>query len=242
MQITDAVWEKRNLGVSCYEIRIDSRDTLDVVKKRFEQLEEKQYMVIKIPSSCHWAISYFQGLGYKFIETAVTLEHNLNQISATSRIKRVFDKCTYSPMNESDISFLKSEIDKNIFKTDRIYLDPEFKDGQSAQRYKYWIDDLISGGQIPQKVCYNDDIVGFFLNKEIGTDIYDGILAGTYSDFEGTGLGVCIQYMGLEYAVNHKAKKYMGHVSGNNPSVLKTIVSLGFGITKIEYVFIKHNN
>lgn len=241
MQITDAVWEQRNLGVSCYEIKIEHQDTLEDVSRKYSGLAEKQYMVVKIPSSCNWAISYFQGLGYKFIEAAVNLEHNLNQIPVSPRIKKVFDKCTYSLMNESDISFLKSEIDKGIFKTDRIYLDPEFKSGRSAQRYKYWLEDLIASGQIPQKVCYNNDTVGFFLSKEIKPNIYDGILAGTYGDYEGTGLGVCIQYMGLEYAVKHKAKKYLGHVSGNNISVLKALVSLGFGITEIEYVFVKHN-
>lgn len=242
MQIIDAAWEQRNLGVSCYEIHIEKQDTLETVKNQFEQLEEKQYMVVKIPSSHHWAIPYFQGLGYTFIEDAISLEHDLKEITAPTRIKKVFDKCRFSEMEESDIAILKKEIDKHIFKTDRIYLDPQFKSGQSAQRYKFWVEDLIGKGQTPKKVLYNDETVGFFLNKEIKPNVYDGVLAGTYSDYEGSGFGVCIQYIGLKYAADHNAKKYLGHVSGNNIGVLKSLISLGFVITNIEYVFVKHNN
>lgn len=241
MQIIDAIWEQRNLGVSCYEIRIEPNDDIKTVMQQLAGLKEKQYMVVKISSSCPWATLYFQELGYKFTESAITLNHTLKQISVPPRIKKVFDKCKWLPMTDEDILKMKSEIGKNIFKTDRIYLDPKFKKEQSAQRYTFWLEDLIYSGVQPHKVCYNNEVIGFFINKEIKEGVYDGILAAVYSDFEGTGLGVCVQYMGLDYAISRGGKKYIGHVSANNISVLKSLLSIGFEITEIEYILVKHN-
>lgn len=241
MQITDAVWEQRNLGVSCYEIKIEHQDTLEDVSRKYDELTEKQYMVVKIPSSCHWAIPFFQSKGYSFIEAAVTLDHDLMNFPISPGIKRLFDKCSYGEMSEDDITVMYSEIDKGIFKTDRIYLDPAFKKGASAQRYKYWIADLISQGKMPHKVTYNNETIGFFLNKEIKPGIFEGILTGLYSGYEGTGLGVCMQYMGLMYCMNSGGKKVISHISANNIEVFKAEDMLGCKVSSVEYVFIKHN-
>lgn len=241
MKIIDAVWEERNLGVSTYEIKIEFQDMLEDVSKKYSELTEKQYMVVRIPSSFHWAVPFFQSKGYSFIEAAVTLRHDLKNIPVSLGLKKLFDRCSYDEMDDNDIEVMYNEIDKGIFKTDRIYLDPFFRKGASARRYKYWLADMILQGKVPYKVIYNNEVIGFFLNSEIKNCVYDGVLAGVYSDFEGTGLGVSIQYMGLSYCINNGAKRFIGHVSANNMGVLKALTSLGFKITDIEYIFIKHN-
>jgi hypothetical protein len=241
MKIIDAVWEERNLGVSTYEIKIEFQDMLEDVSKKYSELTEKQYMVVRIPSSCHWAVPFFQSKGYSFIEAAVTLRHDLKNIPVSLGLKKLFDRCSYDEMDDNDIEVMYNEIDKGIFKTDRIYLDSAFRKGVSAQRYKHWIADMISQGKVSQKVTYNNEAIGFFVNSETKNGVYDGILAGVYSNFEGSGLGVCIQYMGLIYCMNNGAKRYIGHVSANNIVVLKALLSLDFKITDIEYVLIKHN-
>lgn len=241
MKIIDAVWEERNLGVSTYEIKIEFQDMLEDVSKKYSELTEKQYMVVRIPSSCHWAVPFFQSKGYSFIEAAVTLRHDLKNIPVSLGLKNLFDRCSYDEMDDNDIEVMYNEIDKGIFKTDRIYLDSAFRKGVSAQRYKHWLADMILQGKVPYKVIYNNEVIGFFVNSETKNGVYDGILAGVYSNFEGSGLGVCIQYMGLIYCMNNGAKRFIGHVSANNMGVLKALTSLGFKITDIEYIFIKHN-
>lgn len=242
MKIIDAVWEERNLGVSTYEIKIEHGDTPEDVSRKYSELTEKQYMVVKIPSNCHWAIPFFQSKGYSFIEAAVTTKHDMKNCPIPPGMKRIFDRCSYSEMTEDDIAVMYSEIDKGIFKTDRIYLDPFFPKGTSARRYKYWIADLISQRKCPYKVTYNNETIGFFLNKEIQPGVYDGILYGLYSNYEGTGFGVCVQYAGFVYCIDNGAKKSFGHVSASNIEVFRAVDLLGCKIDYVEYVFIKHNN
>lgn len=51
MKIIDAVWEKRNLGVSCYEVLFDPEDTLEEIKSLRLKFEEREYLVFKIPTN-----------------------------------------------------------------------------------------------------------------------------------------------------------------------------------------------
>lgn len=241
MKLVDAVWEKRNLGVTSYEFHIDEKDSVQNVKKTCQSLLDRQYMVARIPSSRYDMVRFFQEEGYRFIEAAITLEHDLKEINIMPRLMRVCRKCTWEKMDEKDMDHLSSEIYKNIFKTDRVYIDPEFTEKQAAQRYDFWIKDLIKEKIIPYKVMFKGETVGFFLNKELDGGIYDGLLAATYHEFEGSGMGYCIQYAGVQLAVDKGAHKYIGHVSGNNPAVLKVLLSIGFRVKEIEYIFIKHS-
>lgn len=240
MRIVDAVWEKRNLGVDCYEFHVETKDSLESVKESYRSIEERQYMVARVPSSRYDITAFFQEEGYNFIESAITLEHNLKEIKIPPRLARICSKCSWEKMNEADIAVLSSEIHKNIFKTDRIYIDPAFTEKQAAQRYDYWMKDLIREGNIPYKVLFAEESVGFFLNREMDRHIFDGLLAGTYSNYEGSGMGYCIQYAGIRFAADKGAAGYIGHVSGNNPAVLKVLLSIGFRVKEIEYIFIKH--
>lgn len=241
MKVVNAVWEKRNLGVSCSEVEVDRNDSYQVVVQALEQLIEKEYMVIRIPSSRYDLVQYVQEMGYSFIETAFTLIHTLKDISVPGRLLRICNKCKWDVMDDDDLQQLWDEIHKNIFKTDRVYIDGQFSKEQAAQRYEFWIRDLIEEGHLPYKVMFEGDTVGFFLNKEIQAGVYDGLLAATYQLFEGSGMGYCIQYAGLKSVMQRGARRYIGHVSGNNPEVLRVLLSIGFSIKEMAYIFIKHN-
>lgn len=240
MKVIDAVWEKRNLGITCCELHMEAKDEFSKVKENYSGMNEKQYMVARIPSSRYDLAYFFQQEGYRFMEAAITLEHDLKEINIPDRLMRVCHKCSWEEMDNDDLARLSSEIYKNIFKTDRIYIDPEFTKQQAAQRYDFWTKDLIKSGSIPYKVMYEKETVGFFLNKRLDGNIYDGLLAATYHAFEGSGMGYCIQYAGIKSALDKGAHKYIGHVSGNNPVVLKVLLSIGFRMKEIEYIFIKH--
>ena len=241
MKIVDAVWEKRNLGVDCNECRVDYSDSLQDIKTAIEQIKNTEYAVARIPSNRIDAVQAFQSEGFQFIEAAITLENDLKKIVVPKRLQLLAKSISWEIMNEADLDNLYSEIRGNIFKTDRIILDPYFTKEQAANRYVNWTKDLVSQGNVPYKIMYNNDVVGFVLNKEIKQGVYDGLLAGTYAAFEGTGMGVCIQYAGIKSAMEKDATKYIGHVSANNPAVLKSLEAIGFEIKLIEYIFIKHN-
>lgn len=241
MRIVNAVWEKRNLGVDCIELSIDVKDCKKTIENNLDKMHPAEYEVVRIPSERIDIVQLFQNRGYSFIEAAIKLTNNIQKTQIPKKLVKICNNVSWEAMSEKDLDFLYSEIDKNIFKTDRISLDPFFSSQQASQRYKNWIKDLVNAGNIPYKVIYNDKVIGFFLNKKIETDVFDGILAGTYSDYEGSGMGVCVQYAGLKHAKDLNATKYIGHVSANNPAVLKALVLIGFEIKQIEYILIKHN-
>lgn len=240
MKVIDAVWEKRNLGVTCLELHIGKGDSIDEVRDACSGMRERQYMVARVPSERVDLAQLFQQEGYRFIEAAVTLEHGLKEIAAPKRIRKVYEKCTWERMDGDGLKQLSEEIYKNIFKTDRVYMDGAFTPQQAARRYDFWVKDLVARGDIPYKVMYGGEAVGFFLHTEIAEGVYDGLLAAAYDGFEGSGMGCCIQYAGIRSAMDRGAHKYIGHVSANNPMVLKAVLSIGFLVKSVEYVFIKH--
>ncbi|MBR1741595.1 MAG: hypothetical protein IJ733_06940 [Lachnospiraceae bacterium] len=219
MRIIDAEWEKRNLGVTCYECVVEKPDKLEEVSETIPRLNERDYIVVRIPSVRTDVMPHFQKSGYSFMEAAILLENRLSERTFPKKMGKILEKITWEQMNSEDLKLLYNEIRKGIFKTDRIVLDPFFSKDQAAHRYECWTKDLVKGGDIPYKVAYQGKVVGFFLNKEVKQGVFDGLLAGTYSEYEGSGMGVCIQFAGLEYAREKNGKKYIGHVSANNPAV-----------------------
>jgi hypothetical protein len=232
MRVVDAVWEQRNLGVTCYEISITGNDELGVIKSAYDGVEEQDYMVVKIASTNSPAVRFFQEQGYSFIETAITMIHRMRDFPLNEKLKALCEQCSWSMMQEADLEVLNRQIDKGIFKTDRVCLDPVFTKEQAQNRYKMWIKDVLDRGGEVYKVVYRGESIGFFCEP----------LAGVYDGYEEQGLGLCVQYAGLQNAVMHGKKIATTHISGNNPAVLRIMQSLGFQVKSIEYVFVKHPN
>lgn len=230
MKIIDAFWEKRNLGVTCYELSVDANETLDSVKNDFETLEEREYMVAKVHSSNYEVARFFQEQGYTFIETALTMVHDLKEIRLPTKLLKVANRCSWKPMNENDLKLAESEIGKNIFQTDRVFLDPCFTKEQAARRYQLWFKDYVENGDIPYTVFFDGEPIGFFSKP----------LAAAYSEYKGTGLGFLVLYAGVCKEKRKGKGKAIVHVSGNNPMVFRGYSSLGYKLDTIENVFIKH--
>lgn len=230
MKIIDAYWEKRNLGVTCYEIEIDQKDPITSVREEYEALSEREYMVVKIPSVHYEAVRFFQDRGYTFIESAFSMVHHGSVISVPARFEKICSRCSWRLIEDGDIEQINQEIDKGMFKTDRVYLDPAFTNEQAAKRYRLWLRDGIESGHRVFIVAYNGRTIGFTSD----------IIAGVYDAFQGTGLGLCVQYAYLCAHKNGDNDVYT-RVSGNNYPVIQMQQFLGFQIDRMEYVFIKHN-
>ena len=232
MKIVDAVWEQRNLGVTCYEITFDTRDSLDDIKARWDELTDRQYLVFKVPPKRAEIVAFIQSRGFRFIEVSMNMYCDLRDWTLKDEFKPICEQCTYAPMNDDDIQTMFTEIKRGIFKTDRVYLDPYFTHEQAAQRYVNWAQDMIRRGVIPHKVMYQGETVGFFC----------GDLSGVYSSFENSGFGFLIQCAGIKKASDDGKKFSTAKYSSNNPSVLNVIIALGYRIKTMEYVFIRHND
>lgn len=239
MKIIDAFWEKRNLGVNCYEISFTKDDTLFKVKQEYEHLSEREYMVVKIPSYRYDIVQYFQKLGYYFIETAISLENQLDKFEPDGKFSQIQERCRWEIMDDLDKEELIKQIRNNIFHTDRVYVDSYFTKENAAKRYECWLGDIEETDGFIYKVMYMNKTVGF-QSFQLKGEIGHGILAGVYEKFQRTGMGYCIVYSQLMQMKKLGAKKFITNISGSNPDILQLHLASGTKITQMEYVFVKH--
>ena len=232
MKIIDATWEQRNLGVTCYEVVFDRDDKVSDIERNWDKFLERQYLVFKVPVNRPDIAAFVQSCGAKYIETAITFHCDLRTWQLPESLKDICALSSYAPMNEDDIKVMFEEIRKGIFKTDRVYLDPRFTREQAAQRYINWSKDMLNSGNVPCKVMYLGETIGFFNDK----------LSGVYSKFTGTGMGLFIQYSCIDVARYIGKNKDKVVVSSNNLEVVNLRIKLGCLIKKMTNVFVKHND
>ena len=235
MKVIDAFWEERNLGVTCYEIQMELSDKLEAVVKELDSFTERQYMVVKIPSSRYDLLPVFQSRGYYFIETQIRLETiigpNYQFPNISPALKKLCDRCAVKEMNDTDIEHLYQEIKNGMFDTDRVYIDPFFTPEQAANRYIGWTRDLIAKGDTQYKTIFNGTTFGFF----------NGALGGVYNEYKGSGMGFCFRYALAQFDQLQGIKKRCVRVSANNPDIFKLHTYFGARIKGFEYVYCKHN-
>lgn len=238
MRIIDAKWEEKNIGVTTAEIVIDINDAVDEVSKTVSGID-KQYVVCKVLSGRTDVTLMLQDIGFKYIEDQIEFEHDLHEIKRSRILQRLYDSLPFKLMDEEDIKVLYEEIDRGMFDSDRISLDPFFSKNLSANRYKNWIAAMIERGAYPYVMSYKGEPAGFvILTTEDGV-IYHSVLGGGYEKFRGTGLGIVNREM--EITKNLGGKKLLTSVSSNNANQLKVLVSNGYVPRKVEHVLIKHN-
>lgn len=238
MRIIDAKWEEKNIGVTTAEIVIDINDAVDEVSKTVSGIDN-QYVVCKVLSGRTDVTLMLQDIGFKYIEDQIEFEHDLHEIKRSRILQRLYDSLPFKLMDEEDIKVLYEEIDRGMFDSDRISLDPFFSKNLSANRYKNWIAAMIERGAYPYVMSYKGEPAGFvILTTEDGV-IYHSVLGGGYEKFRGTGLGIVNREM--EITKNLGGKKLLTSVSSNNANQLKVLVSNGYVPRKVEHVLIKHN-
>ncbi|MDR3349541.1 MAG: hypothetical protein LBO03_08085 [Acidaminococcales bacterium] len=239
MEIIDAVWEKRNLGVVAKEINLAANDTLSDL----EQLRglDCEYAVARVPAGAIELMFQLEDMGYRYIETMFAVRHDLKNIGATlDRItKRFADSISYRRMADADLAELKRQLKLGVFHTDRVYVDPHFTKEQSAQRYMGWIADALENGYEPYKCMFKGKAVGFFVSR-LKKDGNHGLFIGVYKEFEAAGFGTSVLAAQLRHAAEAGAKTLCGAVSSNNMSSLRMNLYLGGQITSARYVYVKH--
>jgi len=240
MKIIDAVWEKRNLGVSTCEVVIENKSD---IKEFFNnrQWNDYEYIVVKFPTELIGFANDLADADFHFIETAVAChydvrkEFNLNPIQ-----KRFFENCQYVLMNDKDLAELHTNLENILFETDRVALDPYFTLQQANNRYWGWINDEIERESEVYKIIYRQKSAGFFGLKGSKIRPFE-FLAGVYKPFQNVGIGSIINYMSIEAAKNQGAIELQGAFSTNNKGAFAIHMSMGYVLDNVEYVFVKHN-
>lgn len=241
MVVTDAFWEKRNLNLNTVEIVVDTHDSPKLIQEKLAALlPDYNYLALRLPAGNFKQMEAVESCGFHFIESSIHVIHKLKNFTTVNAVQKLCAACECHLMDEEDVIQMMRQIEKGIFRTDRVALDPAFNEVQAAHRYVGWTRDELARGSLPYKVLYQGDAVGFFCQRELSPGVYSGHLAGTYDAYIDSGFGYCIQQKALEIAKAKGGKKVLGTVSSNNAAVLKVILSLGYTISQIEYIYIKH--
>ncbi len=240
MKIIDAVWEKRNLGISTCEVVIENE--ADIKEFFYDwQWKDYEYIVVKISSELIGFACNLSDAGFHFIETAVAChydvkkEFNLNPIQ-----KRFFENCCYEFMNDDDLSELHTNLNNILFENDRVALDPYFTFQQANNRYWGWINDELSKGSTVYKILYKQKNIGFFGLRDDKNKPF-AFLGGIYKTHQNKGMGSIMNYMEIMAAKNRGASELQSTFSTNNRGAFAVHMSMGYILDKIEYVFVKHN-
>jgi hypothetical protein len=239
MKIIHATWEQRNLGVDCYEVVLEARDTLDMLKEKAPEYET-EYIVIKVPTGMLDICFYLQSVGYTFMEVITSCYHYA-QLPVLTRIQqRMVDSVSCEKMNDIDQEQLFNEIRCGMFKNDRISLDPYFTQALANNRYIGWISDEATHGSQLFKLVYKGETAGFFVLKNQGNSNYHACIGGIYPNFQKFGFGLCLNYYEIYEGIKQNAKRIMGAYSSNNREASAIHLSIGYILDEQYYVFISH--
>jgi hypothetical protein len=241
VRIVDAVWELRNLGVSCLEVAIEATDTEAEVRNRLSRLTA-QYLVVKVPAGRADLMFCLSDLGYGFIEASIHITRKVAHRELPAIQKRLADSVSYAPMQECDMQVLWNELRKGMHDTERVYLDPHFTREQAANRYICWIQDETAHGADLYKLLYQGQSIGYFTLKHLGGGVYYPFLAGMYEGHRSSGLGFNIAYKPMCEIAARGGESISTYISTNNDKAVRIHVSMGFRFEEIKYVFVKHND
>lgn len=237
MKVVDAVWEKRNLGVTSVEMEVELNDTLEEIEKVLQNVKG-QYLVLKVPSGrtdVTWLVAKY---GYVYVEDMMFLEHDLKPIERTPLQQRLYDAVKMEPMREEDFKILFEEIDKGSFSFDRISNDPYFTAEQSIRRFRNWLNDERERGAEFLKGMKNGEMIGFFTIRDTGDGVYTSALGGTFMKWRRGGLGTNVQTP--EEVKKRGGKKVVLGVSTNNMVQIRALIQNGYFPLKVNHVYVKH--
>jgi ribosomal protein S18 acetylase RimI-like enzyme len=245
MKIINTTWEKRNLNVNSLEIKILNRenDNIFEIIKEIEKIiieNYNYYIVIKINYPNFYLFEQLSKLGFVFNELLHEISINLETFSLPLMYTLLCKKLDHEILDESQYNNVYTEIEKEIFDTDRIALNYKFGKTISAKRYINWLSDELNNNAEVFELKYKGKAIGFFsLKKILDNEEYDVFLAGLYNEYKNSGLGIGLTLKSIEELKIRKAKTLKTHVSSNNLPVLRLYMSLGFTINENCYVFTK---
>lgn len=241
MIITDAFWEKRNLGIGCLEIELGEADSISDINEAIKLYNDIQYIVIKTPVKCKKLLWELPKNSYNFIESQLALQLYKENYRYPSYLK-IAERNTFIKKlsNEHEIKRALENISNDVFDSDRISLDINFSKESAGFRYKNWVIDLIRKGQDFLELNVKDNPVGFFIAQNSkGRKGFAG-LAGIYKEYKGKGYGTVLIKKGMDYIFEAGNDEIFTSVSSNNKEIIKIHLMLGFEISDIKYVYIKH--
>ena len=240
MKITDAFWEKRNLGVDVTEIACAASDSREELISALSEVKTP-YSVCKIPGGAAELLLCAQDQGYRVIEMSIGLEGKTRELALPFIYRRFEPEIAIRDAKSEQIEEVLWEVEAgDIFNTDRIALDPHFGKKVAGRRYANWIRDLLHQGAHLCIGYYKDIPAAFGVNQSKEGGISDAVVGGALSNGTGVGLGFLSIYANLVSGIQQGNTKIKTHVSSNNLPIIHLHRQFGFQIHEMQYVLVKY--
>ncbi|MCH4154355.1 MAG: hypothetical protein LKF32_06910 [Mageeibacillus sp.] len=178
--------------------------------------------------------------GFYLIETQLNLISRFSEPNFSPLVKRFLDSINFEDANDVETELVLSEIASGeIFKTDRIALDPHFGCKIAGVRYANWIRDTLNcSGHL--LVAKKNGALSGFVSVALKDDYADAILGGALSSNRIPSIGVMCSYAGVTFARETGAKYVITSVSSNNIPAMKINLAAGYEIKDSLYVLVRH--
>jgi len=239
MRITDAHWERRNLGVTCIELTVEANDDIHVVDSALKQISA-QYQVMRIACSRPDLLLHVQTRGFLVVEVLTICYHD-GQLSPLTRAQQVIrNSLSCSLASTDDIKFIYGEINGGMFTTDRISVDPKFGIEDAGKRYAGWLSDESASGSLIYKINHRNLSVGFFVMNARSPLEWRATLGGIFPKYQRSGFGYFMNYLEIITAMENGAKRVYTAFSSNNSAVSAIHFALGYRLFNQQYVLIRH--
>jgi L-amino acid N-acyltransferase YncA len=245
MKTVHAIWEKRNLDCEVYETAVDTADDRERVHAELEHIPRPSMHVCNLPVGRADLYELMSTFGYVFFETKLHTKVSVKALDALpAAYRRSFGLYTVELAKDFDaLEEVIQEINKGMFSTDRIALDPRFGLSFANRRYANWVRDEFEGGQsmlfrIVEKASGQG--VGFHLIRKPAGTAVTGLVGGLYVGAQDAGLGAVMSVAAIEATRQAGAKILISKVSANNIPVIRCHEACGNSIVGAEYVFVGH--
>lgn len=239
MKVIDAAWEKRNMGISCVEINVEGKESVQELESVLAQITA-DYVVVKTPT-CRMKFSELLCKnGFFFVETMFFLEKELRVSCLSQERQEKINHMTYYLNLAESKERIQDEIRMGMYTTDRVSLDGHFSLTQASNRYIGMLTDELSRGAELLECCYDGVPFGFSCIRQTGPEQYNETLDGVYRAFRGKGLGFVVSHLPELELLKRKAAKLTTSISTNNGASLRAHLKNGFLPIGTIYVYVKH--
>lgn len=239
MKITHASWEQLNMNISAYEVELEVEDTAEDLYS-IKNITGSEYTVVKVPPLRLDLSLKLQELGFFFVEAVQSMA--ISSLPALTAVQeRMRSKIIIRLADHRDMNKVFAYIENGLFSTDRISADPIFSSRQAADRYKGWINHIISHSGQVCAISYCDTVVGFFVVKPKENNVYESVLAAVFPDLAPLGLGSLINHVAYEYCFSLGAKEVRTTFSLNNTNATSVHASFPLKVIGQHYVFRKYS-
>ncbi|WP_042169613.1 hypothetical protein [Paenibacillus gorillae] len=242
MKKIDAFWEQRNFNKKVLEVELDDDDSNDSLNDLTDDCASYDYIVAKVPKCRMDLVHGLEELGFRFMETQLEMTMNLLKIAETSRFtKAISEQIQFQTIETIEcLEELLSNIDKDLFVTDRVSLDPVLGTDLAHKRYLNWIrDGFLGGNALIIEATFKSQKIGFFYFWKRKDKTLDAVLVSVYKNVRRKAVGLSFLEEIRSWLANEGYTRLNTRVSSNNLEALRANLFVSFEIREIYYILRK---